>query len=177
MRMRIATTFVVAAGLALAGSVAFAQAVTYDFDRTADFSKFKTYAWVQGTNLRDELNHERVVNAIDAQLVRKGFGKVDNANPDVLVAYHVTFERDVEFNGSSTGWGPYGIGASRRGTVRAQEVVVGTLTVEMMNAATRKVVWRGIASMDIDRKANPDKREKGINKAAEKIFKNYPRAS
>jgi uncharacterized protein DUF4136 len=46
--------------------------------------------------------------------------------------------------------------------------------VEMMNAATNRVVWRGIANMDIDRKANPEKREKSINKAAEKIFKNYP---
>jgi hypothetical protein len=175
--MRIAV-FVVAAGLALAGSVAFAQAVTYDFDRSADFSKFKTYMWVQGTNLSDELNHQRVVNAIDSQLARKGFGKVDtNGGPDLLVAYHIAFEKDVEFNGSSTGWGPYGIGGIRRGTIRAQEILVGTLTVEMMNAASNKVVWRGVARMDIDRKANPEKREKSINKAAEKIFKNYPRAS
>jgi uncharacterized protein DUF4136 len=175
--MRIAA-FVVAAGLALAGSVALAQAVTYDFDRTADFSKFKTYTWVQGTRVSDELNHERVVNAIDSQLARKGFGKVDSSGgPDVLVAYHIAFEKDVEFNGSSTGWGPYGLGGNRRGTVRAQEILVGTLTVEMMNAASNKVVWRGVASMDIDRRANPEKREKSINKAAEKIFKNYPRAS
>jgi hypothetical protein len=175
--MRIAV-FVVAAGLALGASVAVAQAVTYDFDKAADFSKFKTYAWVQGTGLTDELNHERVVNAIDSQLARKGFGTVDpNASPDVLVAYHVAFEQDVEFNGSSTGWGPYGLGGNRRGTVRAQEILVATLTVEMTNAATKKVVWRGIASMDIDRKANPEKRERSINKAVEKIFKNYPRAS
>jgi len=152
--------------------------VTYDFDRTADFSKFKTYTWVQGTRVSDELNHERVVNAIDSQLARKGFGKVDSSGgPDVLVAYHIAFEKDVEFNGSSTGWGPYGLGGNRRGTVRAQEILVGTLTVEMMNAASNKVVWRGVASMDIDRRANPEKREKSINKAAEKIFKNYPRAS
>ena len=175
--MRIAA-FVVAAGLALAGSVASAQAVTYDFDRTADFSRFKTYTWVQGTNLNDELNHDRLVNAIDSQLARKGLGKVDpSADPDVVVAYHVAFEKDVEFNGSSTGWGPYGIGGNRRGTIRAQEILVGTVTVEMMNAATNKVVWRGVASMDVDRKATPQKRERSINKAAEKIFKNYPRPS
>ena len=100
-----------------------------------------------------------------------------SGGPDVLVAYHIAFEKDVEFNGSSTGWGPYGLGGNRRGTVRAQEILVGTLTVEMMNAASNKVVWRGVASMDIDRRANPEKREKSINKAAEKIFKNYPRAS
>jgi hypothetical protein len=123
------------------------------------------------------LNHQRVVHAIDSQLARKGFGNVDERSaPDVLVAYHVTFAKDLEFNGSSSGWGPYGIG-SRTGTVRAQQALVGTLRVEMTNAATGKVVWRGIASMDIDRNANPEKREKSLNKAAEKIFKNYPHAS
>jgi uncharacterized protein DUF4136 len=111
-------------------------------------------------------------------MARKGLGKVNpNAGPDVLVAYHVAFEKDLEFNGSSIGWGPYGPGGNRRGTIRAQQVLVGTLTVELMNATTNKVVWRGVASMDIDRKANPEKREKSINKAVEKIFKNYPGAS
>jgi hypothetical protein len=175
--MRI-PVFIVAAGVALAGSVAFAQAVTYDFDRAADFSRFKTYTWVDGTRLSDDLNHQRVVNAIDSQLARKGFGKVDSSgNADVRVTYHIAVEKDVEFNGSSTGFGPYGLGGSRRGTVRAQEILVGTMIVEMTNAATNKVVWRGVATMDIDRDAKPEKREKSINKAAEKIFKNYPRAS
>lgn len=173
--MRIAM-FVVAANFVVACSAAHAQAVTYDFDRAADFSKFETYVWVEGTNLNDGLNHERIVHAIDSQLARKGFrGGEPNAAPDVLVAYYISFEKDLEFNGSSTGWGPYGIG-NRTGTIRAREVVVGTLRVEMTNAATGKVVWRGIASMDIDRKANPEKREKSINKAVEKIFKNYPEA-
>lgn len=171
--MRIAT-FVVMANLALAGSVGFAQTVNYDFDRTADFTRFTSYAWVDGTPLSDPLNHERVVNAVESQLAMKGFNKVASGRPDVFVAYHVTFARDVQFTGSSTGWGPYGLG-NRSGTIRSQQVLVGTLTLEMVNAATNKVVWRGSASMDIDTKANPEKRERSINKAAEKLFRNYPR--
>ena len=174
--MRIAVCGV-AMTLVFAGSIAVAQTVTYDFDKATDFSKFKIYAWTSGSTLSDELNHERVVHAVDSELVRKGFVSVEpDGGADVLVAYDVRFERDLEFNGSSTGWGPYGIG-TRMGTVRAQEVLVGTLTVEMTNAVTKKVVWRGIASMDIDKTASPEKRQKSINKAVEKIFKNYPRAS
>ena len=173
--MRIATCVV--ATLLLARSIGFAQTVTYDFDKAADFSSFKTYAWGQGTTLSDELNHERVVHAVDSELVRKGLVSAEpDGGSDVIVVYRVSFERDLEFNGSSTGWGPYGIG-SRIGSVRSQEILVGTLTVEMTNALSRKVVWRGIASMDIDRTASPEKRQKSINKAVEKIFKNYPRAS
>jgi len=43
--MRI-VTFATAACLALLGTIVCAQSVTYDFDRSADFTRFKTYAWV-----------------------------------------------------------------------------------------------------------------------------------
>ena len=46
--------------------------------------------------------------------------------------------------------------------------------VEMMDAGTRSVVWRGLASTDINMKASPEKREKSVNRAAEKLFKHYP---
>jgi len=77
--MRIAT-FVTTVTLAALGTIAFAQSVTYDFDRSADFSKLRTYAWVRGTALRDELNHQRIQRAIDAQLTMKGLAKVETAD-------------------------------------------------------------------------------------------------
>jgi hypothetical protein len=52
--------------------------------------------------------------------------------------------------------------------------VVGTLAIDMVDAETRNIVWRGMATQELDAKASPEKREKNINKAAEKIFKNYP---
>jgi hypothetical protein len=45
-----------------------------------------------------------------------------------------------------------------------------------MNAGTKTIVWRGIASKDIDVKASAEKREQNINRTAEKMFKNYPPA-
>jgi hypothetical protein len=53
--------------LAVLGTVAVAQKTTYDYDRAADFAKFKTYAWVPATEPpKDELNHRRIVAAIEA---------------------------------------------------------------------------------------------------------------
>ncbi|HEU5303423.1 MAG TPA: DUF4136 domain-containing protein [Gemmatimonadales bacterium] len=73
--------------LALVGTIAVGQDVTYDFDKAADFSRLRTYTWVRGTNLRDELNHRRIVAAVDAQLASKGLSKVEpSAKPDLLVA-------------------------------------------------------------------------------------------
>ena len=173
--MRIAT-FAFTACLALVGTVVFAQSVTYDFDRSANFTRFRTYTWVRGTNLNDQLNHQRIMRAVDAQLAARGFSKVEAVgNPDVLVAYHASFDRNLEINAS--GWGGYRFAGPRSGTARVEEVVVGTLAIDMMDAQTRNIVWRGMATRELDANAKPEKKEKNINKAAEKIFRNYPPVS
>ena len=167
--------FLFAAGLALVGTSAAAQDVTYDYDKGAAFSGFKTYAWVPGTNLKDELNHKRVVDAIDAQLAAKGFAKVEaSAHPDVFVAYHATFDKDLRITGFSSGWGGYRFGGSRSGTATTDTILNGTLVVDIVDAKTGSIAWRGVASKEIDIKANAEKRDKNIKKTAEKLFKNYP---
>jgi len=160
----------------LVGTIVSAQSVTYDFDTAANFTRFKTYTWVRGTNVNDELNHQRIMRAIDAQLTARGFSQVEAiGNPDVLVASHASFDRDLEINAS--GLGGYRLAGPRSGTARVEEIVVGTLAIDMMDAHTKNIVWRGIATKELDAKARPEKKEKNINKAAEKIFKNYPPAS
>jgi hypothetical protein len=169
-------TLVGTTGLALLGTIALAQSVTYDFDKAADFTRMKTYAWTRGTELRDELNHKRVVSAIEAQLAAKGLTRVEaDGKADLLVAYHASFDTDLEINGS--GWGGYRFGPGRVGTARVEEIVIGSLVVELADGKTHTLVWRGIATKELDPKAKPEKREKNINKAAEKLFKNYPPTS
>ena len=172
--MRIAT-FITAVGLMLFGASALAQNVNYDFDKSANFSRFKTYAWVRGTELGDELNHERVVRAVEAQLALKGLTRVGaGAEPDVLVAYHANFGKNLQINGFSSGWAGPRFGGYRSGTATTQEIVTGTLVVDMIDARTKSIVWRGTATDDLNPGAKPEKREKNIHKAAEKMFKNYP---
>ena len=172
MRM---TTYLASVCLTLLGSIALAQSVTYDFDRAANFSSYKTYAWTRGTELTDELNHARVVRAIDATLVAKGLTRVEpSSNPDVLVAYHASFDKNLEITGSTHGWGPFGIGGDRWGSARVQPVLVGTLVVDISDARTSAIVWRSQASSDIRPTDKPENRDKKIAKATEKMFKKYP---
>lgn len=108
---------------------------------------------VQGTTLSDQFNHARVVSAVGAQLAAKGLKQI---------------------TGFSTGWGPYRFGADRSGTARTEEILTGTLAVDLVDSRTRTIVWRGIASKEVDVKADPRKRERNINRTAERLFKNYP---
>jgi hypothetical protein len=168
-------TLAASAALMLLGTGAFAQDVNYDYDSSADFTRFKTYSWVRGHPVEDELNHRRVVAAIDSQLGLKGLRKVErDSHPDLLVAYHASFNRTIEVNGLSSGFGGFRFGGSRSGTARVDELVIGTLIVDMVNAGSRTIVWRGVARKEIDPNADPERRERNINKAAEKLFRNYP---
>jgi len=172
MRFGTLLTTLTTLGFALASASASAQSITYDYDKTADFSKFKTYTWTTGVNQLDDFNNKRVVAAIDSQLAAKGLKKVDaNANADMLVAYHTRFERDVQLTGYSSGWARVG---NRNGSARTEEVVNGTLVVDLVDAKSESLLWRGIAQKEIDPKANPDKRDHEVNKAVEKLFKKFP---
>lgn len=159
----------------IAAPAAFSQDVSYDYDKSYDFAGAKTYVWVDGTRLKDEFNHQRIVNAVNSQLAAKGLTKAAVASDaDVVVTYHASFDKDLQISGFSSGFGGYRWGGTRSGTATVDEIVIGTIVVDIADAEEKKMVWRGIASKEVDVKASPEKREKNIQKAAEKLFKNFP---
>jgi hypothetical protein len=150
-----------------------AQSVTYDMDNTAAFATYRTYAWVRGTEVADDWNNQRIINAVNMQLALRGMLQVRaTENPDVLVRYHAAFDRSVQITGSVGG--PFLFPRARIGTARAEPIVVGTLAVDVIEARRARIVWRGVASKDIDVTAEPARREKNINRTAVKLFKTYP---
>jgi len=168
--------------LALVPALAMAQDVTYDFDKTANFAGFKTYALKEGTPVGQKLIDDRIIAAIESQLAAKGLKKAD-ANPDVVVVYHVAFDKQKDIStfssGYGGGYGPYGYGwgggwGGGTTSTQVRDILVGTLVIDMADAAKKQVVWRGMGVKEVDTTAKPEKRDKSINKAVEKIFKNYP---
>src|SRR5262245_24795819 len=77
--------------------------VNHDFDRQADFTKYHTYAWREGTGTTSSLVQKRIVAAVDGQLAAKGLTKDDN-NPDLLVYTHVRLDQRTQAYTYSTGW-------------------------------------------------------------------------
>ena len=90
-------------GPASAG-VGLAQKTSYDYDKTADFAAFKTYALKDGTKVGQQLIDDRIVAAIEQELAAKGLTKAD-ANPDVFVVYHVAFDKQKDISTYSSGYG------------------------------------------------------------------------
>src|SRR4026209_2783250 len=169
------------AALLMIPALASAQKVTYDFNKTANFSGFKTYAHKDGTKVGQQLIDERIVNAIDAALAAKGFTKVE-ANPDVFVVYHIAFDKEKDIStfssGYGGGYGPYGWGwgGGMGGvtTTQVRDILTGTLVIDLADAKKGQMVWRGMGVKEVDTQAKPEKRDKSITNAVNKIFKNYP---
>ena len=160
--------------------------VNHDWDRQADFSMYKTYAWHDSdTNVKDTdpLAHERFISAIDGQLAMNGFQKV-GSNPDVFVTYHSEESQqmslDTTYMGGGWGYGPGwgwgggmgGMGGMGSSTTTVRKYNVGTVVLDLWDAAQKRLVWRGTVSDTLS--DNPEKNAKKINTAAEKLFKDYP---
>ena len=166
--------------VAIAPSLAFAQKVTYDYDKNANFTSFKTFALKEGTPVGQKLIDDRLIAAIEDQMAKKGLMKATTGKPDLLVAYHTTFEKEKNIQSWSTGmgagpyWGYGGGWGTTTTDVRVYNILVGTLVVDVGSAANNEIVWRGVATKEIDTNAKPEKRDKNITKAVEKTMKNFP---
>jgi hypothetical protein len=170
----------VALALLLAPVVIFAQKVSYDYNKAANFASFKTYAHKQGTPAGQELIDQRIVAAIDTELAAKGLTKAD-ANPDVFVVYHIAFDKEKDIStyssGYGGGYGAYGWGwGGGMGTTTTQvrDILMGTLVIDLADAKAGQLAWRGMGVKEVNTQANPEKRDKSIASAVKKIFKNYP---
>ena len=178
--------FATIALLLLGVTSTLAQDVRYDFDKTKDFSKYRTYKWVsiKDADQVDQLTANQIMSAVDAELAKKGLTKTDSGDADLLIGYQTAIGTEKQFNSYSTGWGYgpgwgsswYGSGSmgSNMTYGSTSTVYTGQLDLSMYDSATKQLVWRGVASRTMDPKAKPDKKEKNINKAVAKLLKNYP---
>lgn len=166
--------------------------VGYDFDPKADFSGLSTYAWLDkpqkptgdpridgNTILRD-----RVHLAVNTELEARGFRKVEK-NPDFLVAYQVTLDRQRSvqtlnsYYGYGPGWG-YGYGAAYRpfwaGTpdTYVYEYDEGTLILDIVNPKDKELMWRGSATDEVNFKSTPEKNQAQIDKAVHELLVHFP---
>jgi hypothetical protein len=169
-------------GLVLTAGPAFAQKVYVDYDKNYDGSRVETFAWAEtsGTSVAktDPLLHSRIVNGIEYYLTLGGVREVEG-NPDVYVTYHTSTKKEVSIDtsvhgyGYPGGWGYYGrrayaFGAYGTSTTTVRTYEKGTLIVDVWDAASNQLVWRGTV-VNITVTDNPTKMEKRIDKALKKM--------
>lgn len=172
-RMTLSTALVLSLVLFCFCALLQAQDVKYNYAPGTDFSKYKTYKWVeiQGASHPDQLISDQIKQAIDSQLVSKGLAKTDADSADMFVAYQIAVNQEKE-------WTATGMGRSVRwggmGTATSSTINIGTLVVDLYDAATKKPVWRGDATKTLNPSKDPQKNQERLQKAVAKLMKNYP---
>lgn len=172
---RGALVWVLAVGLGVVGGgVAFAQDVRSNYMPGTDFSKYKTYRWVeiQGANHPDQIQDQMIKQAIDSALTRKGLSKVDADPADLYVAYQVAVDQEKQWNAYGGGLG--GVRFGGMGTATSSTISIGTLAVDMYDPASKQLVWKGTATKTIKPSKSQEKAQENLQKGIDKLFKDYP---
>lgn len=157
--------------LAVAGILS-AQDVKYNFMPGTDFSKFHTYKWItiEGGAHPNQIVDQEIKQAVDAQLAAKGLTKTDSDKADLYVGYQVAVDQERQWNAWGMGRG-FGGGM---GSATSSTISIGTLVVDMYDPSTKQLVWTGNATHSIDPSSNQEKNMSKLNKAMQKLLKNYP---
>ncbi|MBC7848305.1 MAG: DUF4136 domain-containing protein [Chitinophagaceae bacterium] len=187
-KMSAVTTALVSAAFLLL--VACAPTAHVEKDQDTDFSRFKTYSWMDnvekgGKNKVNSLAVTNIKNAVKEELEKEGWREVRN-NPDVLIGYDVLVERSTrERNNpvysqpfSRLYYNPY---TRRYGTLFYPQRFMGyesdiystregTITVSMVDLKTDKVVWQGWSTDEVN-SSNLTRKE--IQSGVKSIFRKF----
>ncbi len=166
---------------------------SYDYRRDVNFAGIRTFAFkatppldpvaAKTTTYDSPLVRERTNAAIAAQLESRGMRRNDE-HPDVYIVSHRSFEMEYSYYGY--GWGPYagvGYGAPYYGSGWAgwngwnggvYAELEGTLTVDMEDARSGELLWRGIETKRVHQTSKPAKRDKRVFKEVSDVFKHFP---
>jgi hypothetical protein len=160
--------------------------VSHDWDKDAPYETYRSFDWLpaasttksaqttdaQGALQSSDLLDKRIKSAVDEELTLKGLSKTSNS-PDLYVTYHTGVEDKINV----TDWGytysyDYWGWQDRRMDVYQYEQ--GTLVVDLIDAKTKELVWRGWATKTLETNPSPDKIQSTIQSAVYKILAEYP---
>jgi len=162
---------------------AFSQDVKYNYVPGTDFSKYKTYTWVEvpGHKYPSQMIDGQIKAAIDSQLALKGLTKTTGTASDLYVTYQLAIDQQTQWNAYSTGgvgmggwrggFGGMGMGSA---TATSSNINIGTLVIDFYDVGAKSQVWTGNATKQLNPSKDPAKNQKNLEKAMAKLLKNYP---
>lgn len=159
-----------------------------DYDHTADFSQYRTYAFFNPMGIENP-NYSSIYgsifrDAISKEMESRGYRVSDN--PDLLINVSgrlqdktkVTTTADPYMAGGYYGyrrgaygaWGGYGYGT----TTHVSNYTEGTINVDIVDRAAKRMVWEGVAVGRVqDNRTNEETRQK-IYAGIQEMFAAYP---
>ena len=157
-------------------SISLAQDIKTDYDRNANFSQYKTFSF-EKVQTENQLWVDRITAAVSSALTAKGLTQVSSGGDISIIAMemtrdHQTLNTFYDDFGGGWGWRWGGGGEFGQSTTTADTYRVGTLVVDLFDAKSKQLIWRGSESDVLSNKSS--KNIKNLDKGVEKLFKEYP---
>ncbi len=157
--------------LSITSAIALGQTVSVNYNHSVSFSGYHTYAW--GSNNTNQIQNSILAQVaqtdIENAMTAKGFTKVTEAqNPDIILLASGGMRQQTSYSA----WGMRGIGGGMGG-ITPQQNVEATLIVDLHDAKTQSLVWRGIAQDTLSN--NGGKNQQQVQNAVNKMFKQWPK--
>jgi hypothetical protein len=155
----------------LAAGSLWAQQVSVNYNHSASFTQYHTYAW--GSNNSNQIQNSILAQVaqqdIDNAMSQKGLQKVsESQNPDLILTASGGEKEQTSWNA----WGMRGIGGGMGG-ISPQQNVDATMIVSLYDLKEKSLVWRGIAEDTLSNNGN--KNQQLVEKAVQKMFKQWPK--
>jgi len=149
-------------------------AVQWDYDPDADFSKYRTFAWMPRKDdrksgdpaLKNPFLEKRIKKSTVERLATIDC-QVNSADPDFLIAYYITFKKKETVDVYRYGYrGPREVDVHR--------YKEGTLVLDFVDAETKQLIWRGWGSDAFRPVGGPEEQQKNIDRIADAILDKFP---
>ena len=173
MRQRYGFGLALLALVLLFSGLAMAQDVRSNYMPGTNFSNYHTYKWVviPGGQQPNQITDAEIKQAVDAQLQAKGLTKTDSDTADLYVGYQIALDQERQ-------WNAFGMGGGIRwggmGTATSSTITNGSLVLDMYDRTKQQLVWTGTATQTLNPGGNQEKQQKSLDKAMQKLLKNYP---
>lgn len=150
--------------------------VHYDFDKTTHFNNYKTYNYYSDMNTGlNELDTKRLLNALDAKMIAKGFSLSDSPDffIDIKSREYQEAQRSRVGVGLGGGGGRVGGGISI-GIPVGQTNINRQITIDFVDEHKKQLFWQAVSESSFNPNAIPEKREARLNAIIEKVLVAYP---
>lgn len=180
----VATSFIALFFIAGCTSIRVSQ----DYKEGITFTEMKTYAWKSpaqkktgDVRIDNPFNDQRIRAAVDKAMTARGY-LLSEGRPDVYVSYvySIRARTSGSSNGPVIGFG-FGMGGrnSSMGIAtgvggNTESFDQGQLVIDMTDAVTSDLLWRGTSTSPVDTQAPPEKTTALFNKMVEKNLAQFP---
>ena len=150
--------------------------VNYDYESSADFSKYKSYNYYSNINSGlSELDTKRLLDALDAGLQAKGINLSDT--PDFYIDIKSSEYQEVQ--NSSVGVGLGGGGGNVGGGISVgipigQSNINRQIQFDFVDENGKGLFWQAISESTYEPNATPDKREAILTAIVAKVLEGFP---